>query len=350
MNAQSDPAAPKPVCLVTGGAGFIGSHVTDALIDEGCEVVALDDLSGGFVENVNPAATLVRGSITDGALVEAVFREHRVQYVYHLAAYAAEGLSHFIRGFNYTNNVVGSMTLINSAVRHECRCFVFTSSIAVYGAGQTPMTEELAPAPEDPYGIAKLAVELDLKAARRMFGLNYVIFRPHNVYGERQNIGDPYRNVVGIFMNNILRGLPCTVFGDGAQSRAFTHISDVAPLIARAGRTPEAWGQTFNIGADTPCTVNELVRAVQQALGADTGVTHLPSREEVRHAFSDHSKCDRFFGARDKISLEDGLRRMAAWVREAGSREGRPFESVEILRNMPSAWRGLCIREEPLRS
>jgi UDP-glucose 4-epimerase len=212
--------------LITGAAGFIGSHVAEHCLRLGMEVVGLDDLSGGFTENLPLGVTFVRGSVTDVKLVEQLFREHRFRYIYHLAAYAAEGLSHFIRRFNYETNLVGSINLINESVRHEVECFLFTSSIAVYGAGQIPMTEELTPLPEDPYGISKYAVELDLEAAHRMFGLKYVVLRPHNVYGERQNIADRYRNVIGIFMNQVMQGQPCTVFGNGQQKRAFTHVAD----------------------------------------------------------------------------------------------------------------------------
>src|SRR5204863_8838908 len=156
--------------LVTGGAGFIGSHVADALIARGHDVTVLDDLSGGFAENVPPAAAFIRGSITDHTLLDRVFGERRFDHVYHLAAYAAVGLSHFIKRFNYTNNVIGSVNLINASVNHEVPFFVFTSSIAVYGAGQLPMTEEMRPEPEDSYGIAKFAVEQELEASQRMFG------------------------------------------------------------------------------------------------------------------------------------------------------------------------------------
>lgn len=191
--------------LVTGGAGFIGSHVAECLCRDGDKVVVLDDLSGGYRENVPKAAAFVEGSILDHSLVDSLFQENKFDYVYHLAAYAAEGLSHFIKRFNYTNNVIGSVNLINAAVNYGAKTFVFTSSIAVYGAGQTPMTEEMIPVPEDSYGIAKLAIEQELKVSHEMFGLEYMIFRPHNVYGERQNIGDRYRNVVGIFMNQLLK-------------------------------------------------------------------------------------------------------------------------------------------------
>src|SRR6266496_2062196 len=220
--------------LVTGGAGFIGSHVAKHLVREGHRVVVLDDLSGGFKDNVPAETTFVEGSILDSEMINSLFQEHKFDYVYHLAAYAAEGLSHFIKRFNYNNNVIGSINLINSAVNHDVKCFVFTSSIAVYGAGQTPMTEDMTPVPEDSYGIAKLAIEQELRASHEMFGLDYVVFRPHNVYGEGQNIGDRYRNVVGIFMNQLLQGQPMTVFGDGLQTRAFSHVDDVAPIIAQS--------------------------------------------------------------------------------------------------------------------
>jgi UDP-glucose 4-epimerase len=189
------------VALVTGAAGFIGSHVVDALLERGDQVVAMDDLSGGFRDNVHPDAIFLEGSVTDRAFVDGLFSKYTFDHVYHLAAYAAEGLSFFIKRFNYTNNLLGSVNLINASVNTGVKCFVFTSSIAVYGANQPPMTEDMIPQPKDPYGIAKLAVEQDLQVSHDMFGLNYVIFRPHNVYGERQNIGDRYRNVIGIFMN-----------------------------------------------------------------------------------------------------------------------------------------------------
>jgi len=326
--------------LVTGGAGFIGSHVARHLVDAGQDVVVLDDLSGGYEENVPAGANLVAGSVVDPELVEELFREHEFSHVFHLAAYAAEGLSHFIRRFNYTNNVLGSVNLLNAAVRAETvERFVFTSSIAVYGAAQTPMTEDTVPEPEDPYGIGKYAVELDLRAAQRMFGLDYTIFRPHNVYGEQQNLADPYRNVIGIFINQLLSDRPLTIFGDGLQTRAFTHIDDVAPVIARSIGVPQSANEVFNVGADTPRTVLDLARTVAQAFDvADPEIEFLPAREEVVHAFSDHAKLHRVFGQEPTVSLEEGLRRMADWAREIGVREPVRFESVEVLRNLPPSW------------
>jgi UDP-glucose 4-epimerase len=325
--------------LVTGGAGFIGSHVADALLARGHEVCVLDDLSGGFRENVPGGAEFVHGSVADAAVVERVFSGRRITHVYHLAAYAAEGLSHFIKRFNYTNNVIGSVTLLNAAVRHEVELFVFTSSIAVYGENPAlPLTEATPPHPEDSYGIAKYAIELELEACRRMFGLDSVVFRPHNVFGPRQNIGDRYRNVIGIFMNQILQGQPMTIFGDGTQTRAFSYIDDVAPVMAEAIDVAAARNRTFNIGADTPCALTELARRVATALHAPPTIVQLPARLEARHVHAAHDEIRRVFGDRPQTPLQEGLEAMAAWVRGHGARQSARFEGIEILKNLPAAW------------
>jgi UDP-glucose 4-epimerase len=324
--------------LVTGGAGFIGSHVAEHLVHAGHDVVVLDDLSGGFARNVPKGADFVQADVVDADRVSKLFEAHRFEVVYHLAAYAAEGLSHFIRRYNYTNNLVGTATLVNAAVNFGTKRFVFTSSIAVYGAGQTPMSESTTPVPEDPYGVAKLAAEQDLAAAARQFGLEFVIFRPHNVYGERQHIADPYRNVVGIFMKCLLEDRALPVFGDGSQSRAFSYIADVAPVIARAGTEAGARNEIFNIGADTAVTVRELAEEVSRQFGKPCRIEFLPARHEVLHAFSTHDKVHRVFGATAPTPLADGLARMAAWVRETGAGVGTAFEGIEISRGLPPSW------------
>jgi UDP-glucose 4-epimerase len=325
--------------LVTGGAGFIGSHVADALLARGHDVCVLDDLSGGFRENVPAGAEFVPGSVADADAVDRVFAGRRITHVYHLAAYAAEGLSHFIKRFNYTNNVIGSVNLLNAAVRHDVELFVFTSSIAVYGENPAlPLTEAAPPHPEDSYGIAKYAIELELETCRRMFGLDSVVFRPHNVFGPRQNIGDRYRNVIGIFMNQILQGQPMTIFGDGTQTRAFSYIDDVAPVMAEAIDVPAARNRTFNIGADTPCALNDLAGMVAAAMAAAPAITHLPPRVEAHHVHASHDEIRRVFGARPQTALRDGLEAMAAWVRRHGARHTPRFDGIEILKNLPPTW------------
>ena len=328
----------KTTVLVTGGAGFIGSHVARHCLDMGYEVIVLDDLSGGFEDHIPEGAVFVKGSVYDEALVEDLFNQYRFTYVYHLAAYAAEGLSHFIRRFNYNNNLVGSINLINESVKHKVKCFVFTSSIAVYGAGQLPMTEATVPQPEDPYGVSKYAVELDLKAAHEMFGLNYVIFRPHNVYGENQNIGDKYRNVIGIFMNQIMQGKQLTIFGDGTQTRAFSYIDDVAIPIARSASQPQSYNEIFNIGADKPYSVNELAQVVSKEFGVEADIKYLSARNEVLHAYSDHAKAHKIFGEGSGLSLQQGISRMAAWAKKVGARASQEFDNIEITEKLPDGW------------
>ncbi len=326
------------VTLVTGGAGFIGSHVAEALLHHGHSVVILDDLSGGSADNVPPGAALEVGTILDEGKIDTLFGCYHFDYVFHLAAYAAEGLSHFIKRFNYRNNLIGSINLINAAVNYDVKCFVFTSSIAVYGAAPNPMLESMPAHPEDSYGIAKLAVEMELQVTHNIFGLNYIVFRPHNVFGERQNIGDKYRNVIGIFMNKIMRGEPLTIFGDGTQTRAFSYINDVAPVIAHAIEVPAAYNEVFNIGADTPYTVNELALRTAEAMGVEPEIVYLPARNEVQHAYSSHEKVRRIFGEPSSTPLQDGLLRMATWAKAVGPRTSRPFDTIEIPKNLPPSW------------
>lgn len=342
----------QPKSLVTGCSGFIGSHVANSLLKMGHQVVGIDDLSGGFIENNPEGINFYQGSISDVPFVNNLFQHHRFDYIFHLAAYAAEGLSHFIRNFNYQNNLLGSINLVNAAVNQgTVKTFVFTSSIAVYGSNQTPMTETLVPMPEDPYGVSKYAVELDLECAHRMYGMNYIVFRPHNVYGENQNIGDPYRNVIGIFMNQIMQGKPMTIFGDGSQTRAFSYISDVAPIIAQSINIKEAQNQVFNVGADKPYSVNELAQQVAAAMGVKAEINYLEARKETLHAYCSHEKAHRVFGDLfSNVSLEEGLGVMARWAKGFGSRQGQVFENIEIMKNMPPSWARMIQQKPVLKS
>lgn len=324
--------------LVTGGAGFVGSHVIRELLKLQDTVVALDDLSGGFIENVATDAIFIRGSITDQSLINQLFKTYHFEYIFHCAAYAAEVLSHHIRRFNYENNVLGSVNLINAAINHNTKCFVFTSSVAVYGNNQPPFHEDLVPAPSDPYGIAKLAVELDLKAAQMLFGLPYVNFRLHNVYGEHQNISDKYRNVVGIFMNQLLQNKPLTIFGDGTQTRCFTYIRDIAPVIAKSIHYAQTQNEVFNLGSDKPVSLNELAFSVASIMGMQPQIQHLSPRHEVKHVAVSHEKIKAIFGDFNQTPLGTGLKEMFEWIKQYGSRSPKYFHNIEILKNLPETW------------
>jgi UDP-glucose 4-epimerase len=343
MEGSANMAAQNSV-LVTGGAGFLGSHLTRSLLKDArfddLQIVVLDDLSGGFVENIPASGRLhfVEGSVTDHEFLERLFEEHSFRYVFHLAAYAAEGLSHFIRRFNYLNNLIGSVNVINASVRNSVQHLVFTSSIAVYGSGQVPMLESTLPLPEDPYGISKYAVELDLKAAHEQFGLNFTVFRPHNVYGEYQNIGDKYRNVVGIFMNRIMLGQPLPIFGDGLQQRAFSYVGDIMPPMISSPFVAQASCEVFNVGASTPTTVLDLAKSVCREFQVEPNIQFLAARNEVKVAWADHTKCAQVFGKNPATSMADGLHRMADWARTVGPRSSVHFDHVEITTGLPAGW------------
>lgn len=319
--------------LVTGAAGFIGSHITRRLCDEGHKVLAIDDLSGGWQDNVDPRATFRKLDLTDWRHLQAEWRIFEPDVVYHMAAYAAEGLSHWVRGFNYTNNLVGSAHVVDCALEFGGR-IVFASSMAVYGDQDGPFTEDMDLKPCDPYGIAKAAVEQDLAVAAETHGLRYTIVRPHNVYGPGQNLGDPYRNVVGIFMRQIMADEPMTVFGDGLQTRAFSYVDDVVEAILRA----DAQGEAFNVGGDERYTILDLAVGVADAFGVDARIRHLPERHEVKHAWCDHAKAKRELGFTPSTTLDVGLRVMAEWAQTAGVRWSQT-PRIEVRKGLPEAWR-----------
>jgi UDP-glucose 4-epimerase len=330
--------------LVTGGAGFIGSHLTRCLLQNprynGLQIIVVDDLSGGFLANIPDSGRVlfVKGSVTDPEFIDRLFQEFTFRFVFHLAAYAAEGLSHFIRRFNYSNNLIGSVNLINASVRHSVEHFVFTSSIAVYGSGQVPLLESTIPRPEDPYGISKFAVEMDLKAAHELFGLNFTVFRPHNVYGEYQNTGDKYRNVVGIFMNRIMLGQQLPIFGDGLQQRAFSYVGDIMPPMVSAPFVASANCEVFNVGASAPTTVMDLAHAVACEFQVVPDFLFLPARNEVKIAWADHAKCSAVFGDTPVTPLPEGLHQMATWARTVGARSSGHFDDIEITQGLPAGW------------
>jgi UDP-glucose 4-epimerase len=318
-------------CLVTGGAGFIGSHLVTYLLDRGHTVVVLDDLSGGARANVDARAELVVGSVANESDVEAAFAARRTDRVYHLAAFTAQALSHFAKHLNYDVNVVGSVNVVNAAIRHEVPSIVFASSVAVYGDLPSPLRESDPAAPVDSYGLGKLTVERELEVTRRHFGLDFVAFRIFNVYGERQLLADPYRNAVAIFLNQIMRDEPLSVYGTGAQVRAFTYVSDIVPVMAHAPEVAASSGAVFNVGSSTLTTLNELADAVRVAMGKPGHpVVHLPGRDEVPVVYTDTKLARSVFGDWPETPLVEGLSRTAAWASRMGPQDLATWMDLEV--------------------
>ena len=257
-------------------------------------MVVADDLSGGFERNIPDEAIFERSDLSDKKDVELLFKKYEFDAVYHLAAFAAEGLSFFIPEFNYNNNLLASTHIITECVKRKIKRIIFTSSMAVYGNQEVPYTEQMTPHPEDPYGVAKYAVELHLEAMYKMHGLEYVIFRPQNVYGRHQHIGDSYRNVIGIFINQAMQNIPLTIFGDGEQKRAFSHISTIIPYFVAALTNADCVGHVFNIGGEKPYTINELATGIVVEFGGAT-IVNEPPRHEVKFAYASPRKAQIFF-------------------------------------------------------
>ena len=329
-----------PSALVTGGAGFIGSHLVDHLIrDLGWEVIVVDDLSGGRRDQVHSEARLVEGSIVDPSTLERAFWEREFDAVFHLAAFASEGLSDHVRRHCYLQNLVGSANVLNEAVNSGVGRFVFISSAAVYGEGPVPSLESQRLAPMSSYGVSKAAIERELELCQEHFGLDYSVLRLHNVYGSRQRLDDPYRNVIGIFMNCLLRSEPIRIFGDGKQERPFTHVSDVVPYIARAAWEDGARNTVINIGSDERYDILSLAEAVMEALGREAPIEHLPARLEPRRVQADHQRFRAIFEPESLRSLREGLVEMAAWANKVGGCEPAPLMCPEVSTSLPEPWR-----------
>lgn len=329
--------------VVTGVAGFIGSHVAKQLLESGWSVCGIDDLTGGSRANVHESVDFFQRDCCQP--LDGIFEAFEPTAVVHLAAYAAEGLSHHIPNFNYVNNVVGTTNVLSAAFRAGAKQFVFASSIAAYGhpEGSAILTEKDPCEPCDPYGIAKLACERHIAAFHDYYGgPDYTIFRPHNVFGPNQNISDPFRNVVGIFFRCAKQGLPFPVFGDGLQTRSFSYIDVVAKCIALSLTEAKAKNETFNVGGDQAMTILELASAIQRVTGTTSAIDFLAPRKEVLHAHADHKKAREVFpkAFAEAISVEEGLQLTAEYVAQLDVPPPTPCPApIEIEAGLPSRWR-----------
>lgn len=336
--------------FISGIAGFLGSHTAEAALDAGYSVVGVDDLSGGALINLPEREhRFIEGSILNMERMERVFSTYKPKYIIHCAAYAAENLSHNIRAHTYLNNVVGSANLISLAVKHDIECFVNLSSIAVYGKLKPPFYEETKTCPADPYGVSKDAVEADLRCAYSFFGLNYVNFRPHNVVGKSQNMADATRNVASIFIRQALEGSPLTVFGDGMQTRGFSPVSQIAPVLVESLKKPTCYQHTFNIGSDLPITVLELAEMILELTKSPSKIQFLPARKETILAEANHAKVRLFFQSLSNCNERELLKEcLQEMIEEARSRPMRPMMSIpklETTKNLPERWEKLLTNE-----
>jgi UDP-glucose 4-epimerase len=325
--------------VITGVAGLLGSRMADWILQHHSEynIIGIDNLTGGYIENIPAGIEFHRSDISVDSL-DLFFENKNVEYVFHFAAYAAEGLSPFIRKFNYTNNLVATANVVNACIKYDVKRLVFTSSMAVYGIGNPPFQETDAPDPIDPYGVAKYACEMDIKIAGDQHKLDWCIVRPHNVYGKNQNIWDKYRNVLGIWMYNKLNNEPFTIFGDGLQKRSFSYINDCLLPFWKAAVNENTSKQIINLGGTKEHTIIEAANILKDIVGG-TEFLFLEERHEVKNALPAHDKSIELLDYEDITSLQEGLTIMWEWSQQQPKRKRMEWDAYELDKGIYQFWK-----------
>ena len=327
--------------LITGVAGLLGSRLADWIIENKPEykVVGIDDLSGGYESNVHPKVDLWQVDLVKHP-ISVCFEKNKFDYVFHFAAYAAEGLSPFIRCFNYDNNLKVTARIVNECIKNDVKRLVFTSTLAVYGHGYGGIFDETQiPKPIDPYGVAKYACEMDIQIANEQHGLDYCIIRPHNVYGIKQNIWDKYRNVLGIWMYQYLNDEPMTIFGDGEQTRAFSFIDDILEPLWNSAIREEASKQIINLGGVEEISIKEAANTLRAVIDTKDEFRYLEARHEVKHSIPTFQKSIDLLDFKSTTTLYDGLEQMWFWAVDQPMRKRFVWDEYELDKGIYSFWK-----------
>jgi UDP-glucose 4-epimerase len=333
--------------LITGVAGLLGSRLAEYILTTkpGVDVYGIDDLSGGYITNIPVGVDFHDMNVVHPHGIDKLFETTHFDVVYHCAAYAAEGLSPFIRRFNYTNNLLATANIVNLCIKHNVGRLVFTSSMAVYGEGSTPFDETSPRLPVDPYGVAKSACEQDIEIAHNQHGLDYCIIRPHNVYGRHQNIWDSYRNFIGIAMYKALNNDPITIYGDGLQTRAFSEMTDSLEPLWQAAINPKASAQIINLGGVTESTILDTANIVAELAGPNTKLIHLAPRHEVKHAYPTYQKSIDILGFEHKTELYDGIKNMWEWAKSQPKRDRFIWSKYELEKGLYPFWKPESLKD-----
>ena len=330
----------KKTILITGVAGLLGSRFAEWILEnhQDYEVIGIDDLSGGYIENVPKNVRFFKLDCCDFGVNE-IFDQYKPLYVYHFAAYAAEGLSPFIRTFNYKNNLLSTANIVNNCINYEVKRLIFTSTMAVYGHGEGGLFDEnMTRNPIDPYGVAKAACERDIEIANEQHGLDYCIIRPHNVYGRNQNIWDKYRNVLGIWMYYHLNEKPLSIFGDGSQVRAFSYIDDSLEPLWNAAFSEDASRQIINLGGIKDHSIKEAAEILIEVMGGGKLEFH-ESRHEVHTAVPTYQKSIDILNFKHQTDLSQGLKKMWDWAKDVPMKERFVWQDYEVEKGIYSFWK-----------
>jgi len=330
----------KKKILVTGVAGFLGSHLAERFIKLGHEVIGIDNMIGGYEDNIPNKIKFYNFDCCDLKNIDFIMK--KVDVVYHCAATAHEGLSVFSPIEITKNNYLASITIITSAIKHDVKRIIYCSSMARYGQGKTPFTEEMETKPIDPYGISKVAVENVLINLCNLNNIQWVIAVPHNIIGPRQKYDDPFRNVISIMLNRMLLGKEPIIFGDGNQKRCFSYIDDCIYCLLKMLDLPEVNKQIINIGPDEEfVTINKIAELCKNVTGSNLNPIYKKERpKEVFLANCSANKARKLFNYKPQCTLKDGLKEMIEYIKQRGPRPFKYHLDLEIINELtPDTWK-----------
>lgn len=326
--------------LITGIAGFMGSHIADSMLSEGHEVIGIDNLIGGYESNIPKSSKFVKEDLRNLSSITPYFKN--IDVVIHSACTAYEGLSVFSPSFVSENTYQITANILSASVNLKVKKFIYLSSMARYGSQPIlPFTEDMTPAPQDPYGIAKYASELLIKNLCELNGIEYSILVPHNIIGPRQKYNDPFRNVASIMINRMLQNKQPIIYGSGNQKRCFSFMKDVVEPIKSTIYTQIANGEVINIGPDKEfVTINELAAKIASIMSFNLDPIFVAARpQEVELANCSADKARKMLNYQPKVSLDDGLKELVSWISSIGP---KPFEyhlPIEIYNDStPKTW------------
>jgi len=311
--------AEQKLYLVTGGAGFIGSHIAEALVKRGDRVRVLDNLSTGKRKNLAHIAgeiEFIEADIRDYAATRQAMEE--VSIVFHEAAIPSVPRSISEPQLNHDNNINGTFNVLQAAREAEVKRVIFAASSSAYGETEVlPKQEEMLPSPLSPYAVAKLVGEYYCQVFTRVYGLETVCLRYFNVFGPRQDPSSPYSGVISKFITALLGGRAPVIYGDGEQSRDFTYIDNVVAANLQAAEAPGASGQVMNLGLCERTTLNQLLGELQRIIGTSLAPQYEDARAgDIRHSLADITRVEELLGYRPTVGLAEGLRRTVEWYRD----------------------------------
>lgn len=327
--------------FITGVAGFLGSHLADSMLKKGHDVIGVDNLIGGYIDNVPEGVDFYQVDCRYLNTMNKLMKG--VDVVYHAACTAYEGLSVFSPELVCQNTYQITASVASAAISQGVKRFVYCSSMARYGTQETvPFTEDMVPMPQDPYGISKLAAERLLQCLVQVHGMELVIAVPHNIIGPRQKYDDPYRNVASIMINMMLQGRQPIIYGDGEQKRCFSFVQDDIACLEAIAFQDNVVGEIINIGPDEEfVSINYLAETLADILEFDLNPVYMPGRpQEVKLATCSADKARRLLGYHTEYTLRQGLEEMVDYIKKRGAKKFRYHLDLEIVNEMtPKTWK-----------